>query len=81
MTNLLDKGLIRIIDLAVVTKDSTGGVAILEAGELQSDVAQVLVKLDCELTGLLSENDLLMVAEELRITQSLPRFILNSMGH
>jgi hypothetical protein len=65
LTDLLDKGLIRIIDLAVVSKDRDGHVTILESGELQADVAEALVKLDGELTGLLSEEDLMMVADEL----------------
>jgi uncharacterized membrane protein len=65
LTDLLDKRLIRIIDLAVVSKDNDGNVAILESSELQADVAAALIKLDGELTGLLSEDDLLMVAEEL----------------
>ena len=65
LNNLLDQGLIRIIDLAVVSKDQQGDVLILEAGELQADVAEALVKLNGELTGLLSEADLILVAEEL----------------
>lgn len=65
LTDLLDKGLVRIIDLAVVSKDEDGTVTILEANELQAEVAEALIKLEGELTGLLSEEDLLMVAEEL----------------
>ncbi len=65
LTDLVDKGLIRIIDLAVVVKDVAGGVTILESSELPVDVAEGLVKFDGELTGLLSEEDLMMVAEEL----------------
>ncbi|MCL4857846.1 MAG: hypothetical protein KJZ93_00500 [Caldilineaceae bacterium] len=65
LTDLLDKGLVRIIDLAVVSKDGEGTVTILEANELQAEVAEALIKLEGELTGLLSEEDLLMVAEEL----------------
>jgi hypothetical protein len=65
LTDLLDQGLVRIIDLAVVSKDEEGTVTILEANELQADVAEALIKLEGELTGLLSEEDLLMVAEEL----------------
>lgn len=65
LTALLDKGMIRIIDLAVVSKDRESTVTILEANELQADVAEALIKLNGELTGLLSEEDLLMVAEEL----------------
>lgn len=65
LTELLDAGLIRIIDLAVVSKDGDGDVVILEAGELKDDVASALARLDCEFAGLLSEEDLLLLAEEL----------------
>jgi uncharacterized membrane protein len=65
LTDLLDQGLVRIIDLAVVSKDEEGTVTILEANELQADVAEALIKLEGELTGLLSEEDLLLMAEEL----------------
>lgn len=65
LTDLLDQGLIRIIDLAVVSKDGNGDVMIFETGELEADVAEALIKLNGELTGLLSEADLMMVAEEL----------------
>ena len=65
LTDILDQGLIRIIDLAVVSKDDHGNVTIYESSELQADIAAALIKLDGELTGMLSEDDLLMVAEEL----------------
>jgi hypothetical protein len=65
LTDLIDRGIIRVIDLAVVSKEADGSVTILEAGELDADVADALVKLEGELTGMLSEEDLLMVADEL----------------
>lgn len=65
LTDILDQGLIRIIDLAVVSKDGHGNVTIFESSELQADIAAALTKLDGELTGMLSEDDLLMVAEDL----------------
>lgn len=65
LLDLRDQGLIRIIDLAIVSKDNQGDVTIFEGGELSGEVAEALIKLDGELTGLLSEEDLMMVAEEL----------------
>lgn len=65
LDELTDSGLIRIIDLAVVSKDEAGNVTILESNELDAEVAEALIKIEGELTGLLSEEDLLMVAEEL----------------
>jgi hypothetical protein len=65
LLDLVDDGLIRVIDLAVVSKDGDGNVTILEAGELDAEVADALIKLDGELTGMLSEDDLMLVADEL----------------
>jgi hypothetical protein len=65
LMDLLDSGMIRMIDLAVVSKDAEGNVTILEAGELSEDVADALVKLNGELTGLLSEADLMLLAEDM----------------
>lgn len=65
LNDLIDQGLIRIIDLAVISKDLSGNVTIFEAGELKDDVAQALAKLNCEFAGMLSEEDLRLTAEDL----------------
>ena len=65
LRDLVDRELIRVIDLAVITKDGQGNVLALEANELAGDVAATLTQFDCELTGMLSEADLMLVAEEL----------------
>jgi uncharacterized membrane protein len=65
LTELLDRGLIRIIDLAVVSKDADGVVTILEMQELSPDVAAAFVKITGTISGLLSEADLDEIAEEL----------------
>jgi uncharacterized membrane protein len=65
LTELLDQGLIRIIDLAVVSKDADGVVTILEMQELSPDVAAAFVKITGTISGLLSEADLDEIAEEL----------------
>ena len=65
LSDLRDKGLLRIIDLAIVAKDQEGNVLLLEASELTGEVAEALVKLEGEHDDLLSEADLLLVAEDL----------------
>jgi len=65
LSDLMDNGLIRIIDLAVISKDGPGNITIFEARELKDDVAQALAKLDCEFAGILSEEDLLLAAADL----------------
>jgi uncharacterized membrane protein len=70
LVDLVDKGLIRIIDLAIVMKDGKGDVAILERQELSADVATAMVKLGGAITGLLSEADLMEEAEALEPNQT-----------
>ncbi|MBP9676352.1 MAG: hypothetical protein KBD67_06390 [Anaerolineaceae bacterium] len=60
---LVDDGLIRILDLAVIMKDKDGNALIVEASELTDEVSQALAKFDCSLMGLLTEQDLLDEAE------------------
>lgn len=65
LTELLDYGLIRILDLAVISKDAEGNVLLFEAGELLDDVSHSLAELEGEHDDLLSEDDLLLAAEDL----------------
>lgn len=65
LSNLLSQGLIRILDLAVISKDKDGNVIIVEADELSDEVSQALAKFECSLMGMLTEQDLLEEAEEL----------------
>lgn len=62
---LLDGGLIRILDLAVISKDEAGNVLLFEASELMDDVGHELAELEGEHDDLFSEDDLLMAAEDL----------------
>jgi hypothetical protein len=65
LTDLLDQGLIRILDLAVISKDLDGNVLLLEASELTDEISQAIARLEGEHEDLLSEDDLLMAAEGL----------------
>jgi len=65
LNDLLDQGLIRILDLAVISKDRDGEISVFEASDLSDEVTQALAKFDYPLAGLLSEQDLLEEAEEL----------------
>ena len=58
LADLVDQGLVRVIDLAVVSKAHDGAVDILEIQELSPEVAAAFVKLDGAVRGLLSEADL-----------------------
>lgn len=66
VTELLEGGLVRIIDLAVISRDHDGTVAVLEMQEVSPDVATALDKLGASsIAGLLSEGDLEELAGDL----------------
>lgn len=65
LVEMVEAGTIRIIDLAVVSKNDDGNATIFEMQELSPDIAEALLTLTGEVSGLLSEEDLLGVAEDL----------------
>ena len=58
LVDLLETGMVRIVDLAVVARDPNGGVRISETEELGPEVAAAFAKLPGSVPGLLSEADL-----------------------
>jgi hypothetical protein len=60
LANLLDlvqAGVIRIIDLVVVVKDRDGNVAVRELKELDPDTIRVMDPLKVEVTSMITRND------------------------
>jgi uncharacterized membrane protein len=58
LNDLLDQGLVRLIDIAAVAKSAEGEVSIMETQELAPEVASAFERLTGELSPLLSEADL-----------------------
>ena len=56
--DLVDKGIIRILDIAVLAKDSDGTVASLEIGSLGGNGASDFSEFEGAQTGLIGEDDL-----------------------
>jgi hypothetical protein len=62
----VEKGTIRIIDLAFVSKDADGNVTALEVSDLDSEIGQALhALLGDEKGGLINDEDIMAVAEEM----------------
>lgn len=64
LVDLVDRGLIRILDLAFVTKDESGGVAGLEIADLGAGAAELEV-FEGASSGLISDDDLSEAANAL----------------
>ena len=70
IAGLVEEGTIRIIDIAFVGKDEDGNAIAMELTELDPDVQEGLEKLDIEVGGLFSDNDLMEAAEGLEANSS-----------
>jgi uncharacterized membrane protein len=68
--DLVDAGTIRVIDAAFVTKDEQGNADAVEVTQLDPDVQEGLDQVGIEVGGLLSEDDLMSVAQELEPNSS-----------
>ena len=65
LSDLVDNGTIRIIDIAFVGKNPDGDVVALELTELDPDVQASLDSAGIEVGGLLNEDDLMSTADAL----------------
>jgi hypothetical protein len=68
LANLLDlvqAGVIRIIDLVVIAKDQEGSVFVRELKELDPDTVRVLDPLKVEVTSMITRNDIDSIAAQL----------------
>jgi hypothetical protein len=79
LARLVEQGFIRIIDLAVISKDAEGGVTILESQELSPEVADAMIAIAGDVSGLLSEADLLEIAEDLEPNSTTAALLYESL--
>ncbi len=68
--DLVTAGTIRVIDAAFVGKNGNGVVFTAEVSELAPDVQEKLNALNIEVQGLLNEEDLLAIGEQLELDTS-----------
>jgi hypothetical protein len=58
LLELVQAGVIRIIDLVVIVKDRDGNVVVRELKELDSDTVRILDPLQVEVTSMITRNDI-----------------------
>jgi Family of unknown function (DUF6325) len=64
LSDLVETGTIRIIDIAFVSKDANGEVAAFELSDVPADVREGLERLGATPGGLFNEDDLMAAAAE-----------------
>lgn len=67
---LVDSGMVRLIDLIMVTKDDQGNVTTVEIDDVAEDQAGALDDLNGEVSELFSDEDLLIAGERLEPNSS-----------
>jgi hypothetical protein len=75
LLDLVDRGIVRIVDLAIVIKKADGETMILEMQDLPADVAAAMARLNGTLGGLLSEADLIDLADDLAVDSTVAVFL------
>lgn len=62
LDDLVDRGLVRVLDLLIVVKDTDGNVDVLEISDLADESLNALQRYESELAMLLSESDVANIA-------------------
>ncbi len=70
LQDLVDGGIVRIIDAAFVGKDETGEVFTLDVTTFAPDIQAALASMNVEDQGLLNDDDLLSIGEQLEPNSS-----------
>lgn len=62
LDDLVDRGLVRVLDLLIVVKDADGDVEVLEISDLADESLSALQRYESEVAMLLSESDVVNIA-------------------
>jgi uncharacterized membrane protein len=65
ITDLINRGLIRVIDLVLVRKDESGRLNVFELNEFDKDTARIFAPLKAQVHNLLSQEDIEKVGNAL----------------
>ena len=65
LVDLVDRGIIRIIDLIFITKDADGNVEWVEVNDTDDEIGQAFAGVGADVADLLNEEDIELVAAEL----------------
>jgi hypothetical protein len=68
--DLIDNKLVKVLDLVFLTKDADGAIEGFELGDLDEGVAGEIEQLEVEIAHLLSEDDIVNVADALEPNSS-----------
>lgn len=65
LIDLVERKIVRVIDLIIVTKDGDGAVTAVEFRDLNPGLSELFAPLDAQVTGLIAEADVLAIGDAL----------------
>jgi len=63
LLKLVEKKIVRVVDLVIISKDEDGNHAVLEMEELTPDTLRIIDPLEVEISGLIQVEDIEVIAE------------------
>lgn len=70
LAQIVERGIVRIVDLLFIAKDDAGNVHTFELEDAETDLADAMWPLADEVSGLLSEDDIREIGERLEPNSS-----------
>ena len=71
LKDVVEKGLIRIIDLVFVKKDRYGEVSAFEMTDMEDEITELFAPITGDVSGMLSEDDIAKIGDEIRKSSSV----------
>ena len=71
LKDVVEKGLIRIIDLVFVKKDRYGEVSAFEMTDMEDEITELFAPITGDVSGMLSQDDIAKIGDEIRKSSSV----------
>jgi hypothetical protein len=78
LAEAVDAGVVRIVDMVLVTKDAAGTVASVELDDAEPDVVSSISPLADEISGLLSQDDVRQIGQDLGPNRSAAMIVFEN---
>jgi len=79
LLELVQKKIIRLIDLVIIQKDGEGEYQVLEMEELSPDVVAVFNPLEVEISGMIQIEDIELIAEAMENNTTAALFLIENL--
>jgi len=79
LLELVQKGIVRVIDLVIILKDQDGKYQVLEIEELAPDVLALFDPLEVEISGLIQVEDIELIAENMEANTTAALLMMENL--